>query len=100
MGNTPEFKEKIYNIYTTTRGLIDSRYNIDTEFSEIDFREFSKDSGLSERFVSHLNSSKTSSEADNIFDTLIDINESNNESTLIKYIKINLTISMTKKIIE
>tara|TARA_B110000908_G_C10174868_1_gene412723 strand:+ start:551 stop:1246 length:696 start_codon:yes stop_codon:yes gene_type:complete len=98
--NTTEFKEKIYNIYTTVRGLIDNRYNIDTEFSEIDFREFSKENGRLDGFLGYLNSKKTAIDADNIFDTLINPNESNEERTLIKYIKHNLTAKNTKNLID
>ena len=98
--NTPEFKEKIYNIYTTIRGLIDNRYNIDTEFSEIDFREFSKENGRLDGFLGYLNSKKPAIDADNIFDTLINPNESNEERTLIKYIKHNLTAKNTKNLID
>ena len=98
--NTQEFKEKIYNIYTTIRGLIDNRYNIDTEFSEIDFREFSKENGRLDGFLGYLNSKKTAIDADNIFDTLINPNESNEERTLIKYIKHNLTAKNTKNLID
>ena len=98
--NTQEFKEKIYNIYTTIRGLIDNRYNIDTEFSEIDFREFSKENGRLDGFLGYLNSKKPAIAADNIFDTLINPNESNEERTLIKYIKHNLTAKNTKNLID
>ena len=98
--NTQEFKEKIYNIYTTIRGLIDNRYNIDTEFSEIDFREFSKENGRLDGFLGYLNSKKPAIDADNIFDTLINPNESNEERTLIKYIKHNLTAKNTKNLID
>ena len=98
--NTQEFKEKIYNIYTTIRGLIDNRYNIDTEFSEIDFREFSKENGRLDGFLGYLNSKKPAIDADNIFDTLINPNESNEERTLIKYIKRNLTAKNTKNLID
>ena len=98
--NTQEFKEKIYNIYTTIRGLIDNRYNIDTEFSEIDFREFSKENGRLDGFLGYLNSKKTAIDADNIFDTLINPNESNEERTLIKYIKHNLTAKNTKNLVD
>tara|TARA_B110000208_G_C11727885_1_gene415268 strand:+ start:267 stop:941 length:675 start_codon:yes stop_codon:yes gene_type:complete len=92
--NTPEFKEKIYKIYTTVMSLINNRYGIDTESYEIDYRKF--DSNIND-FVSNLNTTKPP--PDGVFDTIINNNEHNDSSTLVKYIKSKITDSNIKKII-